>query len=417
MPRTTAAAPQQLPPPSADDDDGAAYEARTAARVSRTGIVERSVAAAVISAARQRGLTRKPRPPPAPDDRPAHHRRHGGFCNPWDSALKDGGLRTRGGSGSRTFFHKVAKDKRPPDEQLATMLLLAGRPDFDSADAALEKDKYALASFWIGHSTFLLKAKGLTVLTDPVWSLRLGPLGPRRLVPPPCEIDDLPAEIDAVILSSVCYDHYDKTAITALVPRVGKWLVPLGLKQLLVSIGVPDEKVVQLDWWEEHKVNDSLFVCTPAQHYSVRDDALWCSWVVNAPHHRFFFCGATGYRSINRELEDSDSYDHRMKFGGPFCPAFKEISRRYGSCDTAFLPIGGFKPRVLMSGVQGDALDMLFVHKDLRARRSIAHRWGTFACSDEGMLDAVRALEAGLLNSPVAEHEVSYTRHGRMHVT
>lgn len=410
MPRPELAASPPPPPP-------VSMSAR-APRISRTGIVERSVAAAVISAARQRGLARKPRPliPPSKPELPAHHRRHGGFCNPWDSALRDSSLRSRAGSGSRTFF-KVAKDRRPPDEQLATMLLLADRPKFESAPDVLRRDKHALASFWIGHSTFLLQARGLTVLTDPVWSLRLGPLGPRRLVPPPCETHDLPARIDAAVLSSACYDHYDKNAVSALADRVGIWLVPLGLKPLLVAAGVPDHKVVQLDWWQEYTVNGALFACTPAQHYSVRDDTLWCSWVIRASNHQIFFCGATGYRSVGRDLEDSDVYEHREKFGGPSCPVFKEIHGKYGAFDTAFLPIGGFKPRVLMSGVQGDAVDMLFVHRDLKARRSVVHRWGTFASSDEGMLDAIRVLENGVLNSPVAEHEISYVRHGRLHVT
>lgn len=402
------------PAPAEPDDGGIAYEAHVA-RICRTGLMERSVAAAVISAARQRGLCKKPKPfSPA---KPAHHRPHSGFCNPWDSAILDSGSRPRGLGPSRTFFPKVAKDRRPPDEELAGMLLLAGRPDFSEGVDVLGKDKYALASHWIGHCTFLLQAKDLTVLTDPVWSPRLGPLGPKRLVPPACEINDLPDVIDVVILSSACYDSYDKNAVQLLESRVKHWLVPIGLKSLLVSVGISESTIVELDWWQEHHVNGSLFVCTPAQHCSNRDDALWCSWVVHAPHHRFFFCGGTGYRAIPTDIEDNDTYEYRSRVGGPPCPVFKEIDRRYGSCDTAFLPIGGYKPRVMMSEVQGDAIDMLFVHRDLRAKHSVAHRWGTFSSSDEGMLDAVRILEAGLASSPIEEYEFSYLRHGRVHVT
>lgn len=407
--------PGPTPAPSAAS---ASNQAPLPPRVSRTGIVERSVAAAVISAARQRGLSRKARA--AAEEResllPSHHRRHGGFCNPWESALREGGLR-RGGAGSRTFFHKVAMDRRPPDEQLASMLLLADRPRFDEVAPVLKRDRQALCSFWIGHSTFVLQMNGLTVLTDPVWNARLGPLGPRRLVPPPCAVEELPERIDAALLSSACYDHYDKNAVVALEGRVGVWLVPLGLKSLLVTAGVPEAKVVQLDWWEEHRVNGSLFVCTPAQHYSVREDVLWCSWVVHGPHHKVFYCGATGYRPVQRDAEDSEMYEQRERFGAKSCPVFKEICQRYGSVDTAFLPIGGYKPRPVMSAVQGDAIDMLFVHRDVKARRSVVHRWGTFACNDEGMLDAVRTLETGVLNSPVSEHEIAYVRHGRLHVT
>ena len=397
---------------SEPDDGGTAYESRVG-RVARTGFVERSVAAAVISAARERKKKLKPAA-----NRPHHHRPHGGYCNPWDSALKENGVRARGGSGSRTFFHKVAKDRRPLDEELASMLLLAARPNFDEGRGAISHDKYALASHWIGHCTFLLQAHGITVLTDPVWATRLGPLGPKRLVPPPCEINDLPQTIDVVILSNACYDSFDKHAVQMLASRVTCWLVPIGVKALVVANGIPDAKIVELDWWEEHTVKGTKFICTPAQHYSIRDDALWCSWYVRAPHHRFFFCGGTGYRSVNSEAEDSSSFEFRESFGGPSCPVFKEVCRRYGRCDTAFLPIGGYRPRPLMSGVQGDAVDMLYIHGDLRARRSVVHRWGTFACSsDEGMLDALRLYEAALAAGPVKEQDSASMRQGRLHIT
>lgn len=394
------------------DDGGVSYESHMA-RIYRTGFVERSVAAAVFNAARQRSMAKKPKPPP----RPRHHIAHGSFCNPWDSALRDTSRNARSGPGSHTFFHKVAKDRRPPDEQLAGMLLLAARPDFEAATQALQEDKYALASHWLGHCSFIMQTRGLTLLSDPVWSGRLGPLGPKRLVPPPCNIDQLPDHIDVVVLSNSTYDCYDKHAVQQLAPRVETWLVPLGLKLLLMGNGVKDSAIVELDWWQEHRIKGTLFVCTPAQHYSVREEVLWCSWLVHAPHHRIFICGGTGYRSVISGVEDVDTYEWRAEFGGPSCPVFKEISRRYASVDTAFLPIGGFKPRVVMSAVQGDPIDMLFVHRDLRAKRTVAHRWGTFSCAEEGMLDPVRSLEAGILSSPVAETEFSYVRHGRLHVT
>ena len=397
------------------DDGGVAYNARMT-RISRTGIVERSVAAAVFTAARQRSLAKKPKPrTTAP--RPPHHTPGGGFVNPWDSAMRENGARYKPGQGSRTFFHKVAKDKRPPDEQLAGLLLLAARPDFNAGLKALESDKYALASHWIGHSSFLMQTRGLTLLTDPVWNSRLGPLGPKRLVPPACEIEHLPEEIDAVVLSNACYDSYDKMAIQQLAPRVKAWLVPLGMRHLLVGNGVKDTSIVELDWWQQHRINGTLFVCTPAQHHSVREESLWCSWTIHAPHHRIFFCGGTGYRSVHRDSEDYASYDYRNEYHAPTCPVFKEIYRRYGSVDTAFLPIGGFSPRQQMSSVQGDPVDMLFIHRDLRAKRSVGHRWGTFSTADEGLLEPVRVLEAAILSSPISETEFSYVRHGRLHVT
>ncbi|HEX7550074.1 MAG TPA: MBL fold metallo-hydrolase, partial [Candidatus Methylomirabilis sp.] len=52
---------------------------------------------------------------------------------------------------------------------------------------------------WIGHSSFLINLEGTTILTDPVFSekvgvsvLGLGTLGLRRFVPPALQMADLP---------------------------------------------------------------------------------------------------------------------------------------------------------------------------------------------------------------------------------
>ena len=47
-----------------------------------------------------------------------------------------------------------------------------------------QDDNYAV---WIGHSTFLIKKNGVTILTDPIFSERASPfknIGPKRLIPP-----------------------------------------------------------------------------------------------------------------------------------------------------------------------------------------------------------------------------------------
>ena len=55
-----------------------------------------------------------------------------------------------------------------------------------------EDDNYTI---WIGHSTFLIKTDGVTILTDPIFSDRASPfssIGPKRLIPPSMNISDLP---------------------------------------------------------------------------------------------------------------------------------------------------------------------------------------------------------------------------------
>src|SRR5256885_800487 len=57
---------------------------------------------------------------------------------------------------------------------------------------------------WIGHATWALRLGGKLIVTDPVWSSRLGGVIP-RLVPPGVALDRMPP-IDIVL---VTHDHRD----------------------------------------------------------------------------------------------------------------------------------------------------------------------------------------------------------------
>ena len=62
---------------------------------------------------------------------------------------------------------------------------------------------------WVGHSTVMINHKGKTILTDPHFSERAGPfgvMGPKRITPPPFNIEDLP-KIDIILISHNHFDH------------------------------------------------------------------------------------------------------------------------------------------------------------------------------------------------------------------
>ena len=64
---------------------------------------------------------------------------------------------------------------------------------------------------FIGHSCFLIRLPGLTVLTDPVFSERCSPVsfaGPKRVRAPGLALAALP-KVDLVLLSHNHYDHMD----------------------------------------------------------------------------------------------------------------------------------------------------------------------------------------------------------------
>ncbi|KAJ1332636.1 hypothetical protein BSLG_008265 [Batrachochytrium salamandrivorans] len=159
-----------------------------------------------------------------------------------------------------------------------------------------------------------------------------------------------------------------------------KWYVPLGMRAWFEGYGVTN--VVELDWWQEHKHDDSLIITgTPIQHWSGRhfldvNLTLWSSFVVRGPTCSFFHCGDTGY-----------------------CQAFKEIGRRLGPITFASLPIGSYEPREYMRHQHMNPFEACLVHKDIGATFSLGVHWGTFMMSDEHYLDPPKHLEEGRIEN------------------
>src|SRR5437870_13351988 len=75
-----------------------------------------------------------------------------------------------------------------------------------------------LTAAWIGHSTVLINFFGVTILTDPVLSPRIGirlpflTVGPKRLTQPALTFAELPP-IDLVLLSHAHFDHIDRRTL------------------------------------------------------------------------------------------------------------------------------------------------------------------------------------------------------------
>ncbi len=74
---------------------------------------------------------------------------------------------------------------------------------------------------WIGHTTVLMRIDGFTILTDPVFSTRIGlgfgpvTVGMKRIVYPAVELPTLPTP-DLILLSHAHMDHFDLPSLRAL---------------------------------------------------------------------------------------------------------------------------------------------------------------------------------------------------------
>jgi len=219
----------------------------------------------------------------------------------------------------------------------------------------------------VGHSSVLLQLAGLNILTDPVWSAKVGPfpgVGVRRVRPPALSLDELPP-IDAVLVSHNHYDHLDRPTLAALERRHH----PLLLTGRNVGKAVPSRaarKLVELNWWQSHDLSDRVRVhYVPAEHFSARslfdrNATLWGGFVLETPLGPVYFAGDTG-----------DGHH------------FAEIRRHFGPMTLSLLPIGAYSPRWFMSAVHIDPVEALAASLTLESSVSLAMHYGTFPLADD----------------------------------
>jgi L-ascorbate metabolism protein UlaG (beta-lactamase superfamily) len=236
-------------------------------------------------------------------------------------------------------------------------------PTIANDGALLRKNHGEVSLTWIGQSTVVLQAGGLTILTDPVFSERVLSL-PRR-APPGVPIRSLPP-IDAVLISHNHLDHLDEDSIRELGPTT-QFVVPLGLAIWFQRRGLT--RVIELDWWQSTLLADGRAKVTlvPAQHWSRRDlcDAnrtLWGGYVIDAGDQRVYFAGDSGYPA-----------------------AFREIGRRFPGIGYALLPIAPVEPREALRAAHLAPHEALRAFHELGARVLVPIHWGTFQQGDEPM--------------------------------
>lgn len=234
-----------------------------------------------------------------------------------------------------------------------------------------------LAVTWFGHSSVVIEVDGYRVLADPVWSDRCSPsrvVGPQRMHAVPAPLEALPA-IDAVIISHDHYDHLDIDTIKGL-GRTQRctFYVPLGIGAHLRQWGVPDSRIVELDWGQSAALGELTLVCTPARHFSgrflTRNTTLWSSWAVIGPRHRAFFGGDTGYSK-----------------------SFAGVGSEFGPFDLTLMPVGAYHPA--WPDIHMDPEDAVRAHRDVADDGVLVPiHWGTFRLAPHPWSEPIERLLA-----------------------
>ena len=220
---------------------------------------------------------------------------------------------------------------------------------------------------WIGHSSFLLRLPGLTLLTDPVFSDRCSPLsfaGPKRVRKPGIALQDLP-KIDLILLSHNHYDHMDLDSLRLLrrhFPEV-RIVTMLGNAKYLAKKGLPG--AIELDWWQETTLLDAHITATPARHFAARTlwdryETLWGGFFLTHKGRKIYFAGDSGYTKY-----------------------FAEIGQKLGAPDLAMIPIGAYEPRDFMGPMHINPAEAVQALQDLNAARAVGMHFGTFQLTAE----------------------------------
>jgi L-ascorbate metabolism protein UlaG (beta-lactamase superfamily) len=267
----------------------------------------------------------------------------------------------------------------------------AGRPATDiplisPEPRAFEAPAGRIAVSWFGHSTALLEIDGYRVLTDPVWSERCSPsdvVGPGRMHPPPVPLDALPA-LDAIVVSHDHYDHLDIGTIIALArTQWAPFVVPLGVGAHLREWGIPDERIIELDWNERAQIDELTLICTPARHFSGRflnrNTTLWASWAIIGPAHRAYFGGDTGYTK-----------------------SFTEIGEEHGPFDVTLMPVGAYN--TVWPDIHMNPEEAVQAHVDVNGGLLVPIHWCTFRLAPHPWAEPIERLlaAAGAANVAVA---------------
>jgi L-ascorbate metabolism protein UlaG (beta-lactamase superfamily) len=225
---------------------------------------------------------------------------------------------------------------------------------------------------WLGHSTVILKVDGYTILTDPVFSDRVGiELGPvtvgiKRLVSPALQPEDLPRP-DLILLSHAHMDHFDRPSLRAL--RSDRTAIVTAHRTSDLLRVSRYKSVQELNWGESVRVGPASVKAFEVNHWGarVRTDT---------------------YRGYNGYIIEIGA--RRILFGGDTALTDKFKSAKTSKpIDLAIMPIGAYDPWIRFHCNPEQAVKMA---NDAGAERILPVHHQTFQLSREPRHEPIERL-------------------------
>jgi len=229
---------------------------------------------------------------------------------------------------------------------------------------------------WFGHSSYLIKAGGKTILVDPVFSDHASPVSLFARAFRGANVygvRDLPP-IDMVVITHDHYDHLDYYVMKQLGATARHFYTSLGVGAHLEFWGIGAERITELDWGEEVPVDGGVLTATTARHFSGRGRGngrtLWSAFVLKIGGYSFFLGGDSGYG-----------------------PHFKAIGEPFGPFDIAILECGQYNDN--WPDIHMRPEETVAAAGDLGGKLLLPVHWGKFTLSlhpwDEPVRRAVAA--------------------------
>ena len=242
----------------------------------------------------------------------------------------------------------------------------------------------AITGSCLGHSTVFLNFLGVHVLTDPVFSTRVGPgvppfiLGPKRYVAPALTPKELPAP-DVIVLSHAHFDHFDVWSLRKF-SRQTTVVTARATGDLLRCHGF--RNVHELDWGQsvtlETRGGPLRVTGLEVAHWGARlmrdDHRGYNGYLLERGGHAVCFAGDTAYTTAFAQLRD------------PRRPL-----------DLMLMPIGAYDPWIRAHCSPEQAAAMA---RAAGARAFVPIHHETFKLSAEAMHEPAARLRAALAGGP-----------------
>jgi len=242
----------------------------------------------------------------------------------------------------------------------------------------------AVTGSCLGHSTVLLNFRGVRVLTDPVFSTRVGPgiaplvLGPKRHLRPALRPRDF-AEPDVILLSHAHFDHFDIASLRAF-----------SRDTLIITARATGDLLRRRRFRHVHELGwgESLTLMT-------RGGALRVTGIEVA--HWGARLMRDVYRGYNGYLLEREGVV--MCFAGDtaYTTAFRRLRHHEHPIDLMVMPIGAYNPWIASHCSPEQAVAMA---NEAGARYFVPIHHETFRLSHEPMHEPAERLRDALAREP-----------------